>query len=221
MLLAFALIIPLSGCEGDKGAQSGTGSTDSASNETLSATSTSGGAAVDAPEETPYRASFGDFVLCAEGGRDPIEVVDVSFEIGEVEPVSINFFTRHVRPEDVKDSPVEGYAPFISALGGPPKFDESYAKYPGAGRFEPAVGTTIDEPCDEAQVSAGQAESGSRFSGSFTNLVVTLESTVSGADVKSFRIEYKVGGTRKSLKIPWHMIACGTAITQKDVCFDQ
>jgi len=177
----------------------------------LSATLDVGGNAVRPPGVSPWKVSFGHYVLCSiQPGADitveKVTITDVPFP-----PQTVEVWLRTVSQSDFPASgriptPLQ---PFYSARGAAPAFAEPYADPAAAGRFSRDVaGTEVLQTCKETK---------ERTKG-YQELVFTFEVDDEGARVDSFTIDYTADGSAYRLPVSWNMVACGTDIEDANIC---
>lgn len=177
----------------------------------LSATLDGGGNAVLAPPVTPWRVSFGHFVLCSTRPGADITVERVTLDDAAVAPRKVDVFVRTVAPSDVPDTGriPSRLQPLYSAWGSAPDFSEDYADLKAAGRYRPtAAGTRVTQGC---------ADAAERVNG-YQELLFSFEVGEEGSRVDKFSIYYRADGRRYRLPVRWTMVACGTATADPDTC---
>lgn len=211
-LAASSALLVLTGCSEPAAEAEGhdTG-TDREEGGPLSATLDVGGNAVTAPGVSPWHVSFGHYVLCSREPGVEITVEDVALADVPAQPRGVEVLVRTVSPDDFPTSgaiptPLQ---PFYSARGSAPDFREPYADPAAAGSYTTEVaGTKIEQTCDETK---GRVEG-------YKELVFTFEVGDEGSRVDAFTIDYSADGRPYRLRVPWNMVACGTAIVEKDIC---
>jgi hypothetical protein len=178
----------------------------------LSATLDEGGNAVYAPGVSPWHVSFGHFVLCSKAPGADIELEKVTLDDVRVRPLATTVLVRSVASSDF---PKPGRTiptrlqPFYSARGAAPDFTEPYADPAPAGRYTSRVaGTRVTRTCAETKERVG----------GYDELVFVFEVGDEGSRVDSFKIAYRAAGTSYTLRVPWNMVACGSAIPQRNIC---
>lgn len=202
-----ALVLAVTGCAAE--APDGSTGTGRSSHGPLSATTQVGGNAVRAPRATPWRVSFGNFVLCSRAHGTDIVVEDVRHH-DAVAPEHVEVFVRSVDPDEFSGRHIPTrLQPFYSVLGAPPRFGEPYAGTAPAGAFSPwRPGLRVTQSCPE---------SGQRVHG-YTELVFTVQVSRRGAQLEGFTVDYRADGEPYTLHVPWVMIGCGSAINNPEAC---
>lgn len=177
----------------------------------LSATLDGGGNAVLAPPVTPWKVSFGHFVLCSTRPGAAITVENVTLDDVEVAPRKVDMFVRTVSPSDFPSSgPIPTrLQPLYSIRGSAPHFSEAYADLRAAGSYRGSVaGTRVTQACEDAV---------ERVNG-YQELLFTFAVGEEGARVDALTIDYSADGRPYRLPVRWTMVACGTATTGPDSC---
>lgn len=175
-----------------------------AGNGPLSVGGVIGGNALTAPSVTPWRATFGHFLLCSTDPDVAITLDGIRAEAA-LEPLTATPRVRVMTASTLRltrsGGPARGYEPVYSALGSPPLFDEPYAEPPTPqGSYSPMVGFEVTDRCmSPRDPSVG-----------YTELLVTLEANQHGARIPHFWIDYTADGEPRSLRVDWEMTLCGT-----------
>lgn len=189
----------------------------------LSATAAEGGTSVNAPKHVPYYATFGDYVLCNRENAHSITIDGVRVDDAQDPAIAVDVYVRTVTPSQVPSDPgtdLLEYAPFISALGSPPNFHQPYVKdYRPRGQYSRHIeGLQITQTCEQANRGAAEASSGRNPTSPYTSLVFSLKSGPEGGVVKQFFVDYTIDGHPSTLRVNWEMVACGSHITDPQIC---
>lgn len=202
--VAAVMVVAVAGCGTADGSSDGTDGP-------LSATLSSGGNAVYAPDVVPWRVSFGHFVLCTADPDADLVVQDLDYAI-TVPPRHVEVYVRTVEAGVVPPGNIASkHQPFYSSLGSPPRFKEAYSDVD-----RPPVGT-FSEWTGDLRVSQPCSKSRERVHG-YTELVFVLEVGRRGAQVDGLTLDYVADGEQHRLRVPWTMIGCGDAITEPYDC---
>ena len=169
----------------------------------LSVSDAVGGFAFTAPAKaTTWRGSFGDFVLCTKTSGTVARLENVTTS-SRVSPRSVSVWIHRVAAGRKSSQQ------FISALGSPPTWHQSYADDHYAGRWHRGVrNVTIKQLCPAAH----------RRSAGVTELVFVVQADRKGADVTSATVNYRVGKQHYAARIHWQMALCGSARRLRTTC---
>lgn len=190
----------------------------------LKTTAGSGGFALQAPSQTgwdgKWRGAFGGVVLCTDNAV-PVEIKEVRLH-ETVKPLNASVLVRRFEPADVATLPRRerfNYLSFQGVLGSPPEFAESYAGTPIPGHYVADLEKVrVHQSCADATQAERALGQGRTPAQAFSEVVVTLTSGASGAQVDGFHIDYEVDGRSHSAFVDWTLIACGPDVTVQQVC---
>lgn len=153
------------------------------------------GFAVEAPEHTPYRVTFGAIPMCST--EEPARITGVT-TTERVRPDSISYWIR-----ESTDAPV------VAALGSPPEFAEPYSNGRPSGRYRP-LGSGF-----EVDVRCGPASEPIPFG---NELMVEMTVSARGASIAPLTVHYVAGDRRFFRIVDFDMTACGSATEIKEDC---
>jgi hypothetical protein len=150
---------------------------------------------VYAPKKTPWKVTFGSYLLCSTGG-DPITIDGIRYRT-PVKPNSVSLELRTVTPQLWRTTVDAGQ--IGAALGAPPHFRQR--KAPGEYRVARA-GNRITQSCtDQDKEGTG-----------FTELLFVLDVGRQGGYIDTAWIDYHVHGDPYTLRLDWKMVACGSRV---------
>ena len=148
-----------------------------------------------------WSGSFGQFPLCTSNDGALVRLVGVNPNV-VVKPDQFAVWTHHVAAGKTESQS------FISALGSPPEWKETYADTAYGGRWRRGATGQVSQTCDEAEAG----------SPGYTELVFVLTAHRTGAELRSVTVEYSVDDRRYRTRIPWQMTLCGTSKALRQTC---
>ena len=160
----------------------------------LSASVSKGGQSLNAPDRTPWHATYGSLVLCSQVG-EPITLDGVRYDI-RAQPLSIEPELRIV-PTSSTTPPASTWAPVTARLGLPDAFDSDPRHLQGTLSADIA-GHEIAGKCNANPL------------GTYTELLTVMTVGTQGGWVDGIAIDYEAAGQQYTLDVDWAYIACGS-----------
>lgn len=195
VLLAVAAV---GGCSDSEAGQKGTASEEGPLVSGLG----SGGNALDPPGPVPWSATFGSLTLCSP---EPVTITEITPSYSYAEPDTIAFRLRAV-PAITADRPGKDidWAPIAARNKSLDQLVKS--REVRSTTLTPAVGASVDQPCTDDP------------NASFIELVTTLTVGAAGTWIRGLDIAYESGDEEFNLKVDWNYVACGKAVTDREIC---
>jgi hypothetical protein len=166
----------------------------------LSAQIGEGGYGLDAPRHAPWSGTFGSFLLCSTRGGAPIVLKTVHY-LNEVAPMSVIPVLRSVPAGNATST----HAPVLMRRGTPGHFES--VPHALDGRLSSRIdGAKITTPC------GGSAEA------AYAELLTVMTFNQRGGWVRETDIDYTYNGKDYTLRLPYDLVGCGTAIQTSKYC---
>lgn len=161
----------------------------------------SGGVSIYAPRRVPWTGTFGALLLCSSEPGSRIEIKAIRTSASPA-PISTTHLLRSVPVEAERTGPKDlEWNPIYSVKGTYPHYTDGTVL---GGTVTSDIQTTVTQPCDGPDGTSHK----------FTELLTEIRVNREGGAVRATLIDYTVGDQWYTLKIPWQMIACGTAVPE-------
>lgn len=204
---AVVVSVGVSGCAGDRSEREGSTGPHGESSQSgpLRTSLGSGGNGLTRPPGAGavWPATFGGVDLCA---TTPVVIDSVEAVYADTEPQTVTWWLRTVPDREQRTGPQLDWAPVLAR-------SVSWEQLLASGQVKsssvvPAFGARVEQPC----AVEPKARDG------FTELVTAMEVDEAGAWIEELRVRYRVGGEEYTLVSQWDYVACGSSITDRNLC---
>lgn len=160
-----------------------------------------GGNSLAAPRgPATWSTTFGSLLICSD---EQVTLSQVEPHYRDAVPIEISFDVRAVPGRAERVGEQRDWAPVLARKVSLEQLLKGQVR---AASITPAEGAVIDQPCYDDPDQP------------YTEIVTSMTVDHAGVWIDRLDISYQAGGKTYDLPIDWNYVACGTSISDTDVC---